>query len=305
MAAHFVVILNAGAGASALAEVRSRIDSVFLASGFEADIRVADEGRSLGELARAAVRDGARAVVAGGGDGTISAVAAEVLGAEQPLGILPLGTLNHFAKDLGIPLDLEQATRTIIGGAWQAVDVGEVNGRIFLNNSSLGIYPHMVLFRERHESMGGTRFMGLVRSTVEGLRQYRHLIVKLNVDGAGLLRKTPFVFVGNNVYKMEGLQMATRESLSEGKLCLCVAHRTGRAGLIRLGLHALRGRLREARDFDMLIAKSIRVETGLKAVRVALDGEVFSMEPPLEYQIRPTALRVIVPAGARSQSFAP
>ena len=303
-ASPIVVILNVSAGSADADEVRKRIDSVFSSSAFAVRVEVARDGRHILELARAAVWGGARAVVAGGGDGTINAVASVLVGTGTPLGILPVGTLNHFAKDAGIPLDLEEAARTIVNGTVRPVDAGEVNGRIFLNNSSLGIYPEIVLIREHLERMGSSRWVGILRATIHGLRRYPMITVRLNVDGHALHRKTPFVFAGNNVYKMEGLSLGSREKLSEGVLCLCVAHRTGRLGLVRLALHAVRGRLSEARDFDMLVAKTITVETPYKRVRVAVDGEIVQMEPPLNYKIRGAALRIIVPAGSRSESSA-
>jgi YegS/Rv2252/BmrU family lipid kinase len=299
-----VVILNVSAGSADAEDVRRRIDSAFFSSGFEVRIEVPRDARDIPELAGAAVREGARAVVAAGGDGTINAVASALVDTGTPLGILPVGTLNHFAKDADIPLDVEEAARTIVNGTVRLVDVGEVNGRFFLNNSSLGIYPEIVRIREHLERMGTRRWMGILRSTVHALHRYPTLRVRLNVDGKELHRRSPFVFVGNNIYKMEGLSLGSRESLSEGILCLCVAHHTGRAGLVRLAWHAVRGKLREARDFDMLIAKSITVETPHRRVQVAVDGEVQEMEPPLYYKVRQGALQVIVPAGGRSGSFA-
>jgi diacylglycerol kinase family enzyme len=109
-----------------------------------------------------------------------------------------------------------------------------------------------------------------------------------------------FLFIGNNRYTVEGLNLGSRERLTDGRLSLAVAHRTGRAGLIRLAVHALRGKLREARDFDLLTAETVIVETPQHTVRVSLDGEVCEMQPPLHYRIRKAALRLIVPAGARS-----
>ena len=94
--------------------------------------------------------------MAAGGDGTINSVASAVVGSEKSLGVLPFGTMNHFAKDLHIPLDLEGAVNTIVAGHKTKVDVGEVNGRIFLNNSSLGLYPSIVRERQKQRDSMGT-----------------------------------------------------------------------------------------------------------------------------------------------------
>lgn len=121
--------------------------------GLDADITLAQSGAEMIATAEQALRDGAPIVVAGGGDGTINAVASVVVGSGTPFGVLPLGTLNHFAKDLNIPLELDAAIANVAQGVPHQVDVGEVNGRIFLNNSSLGLYPDIV--RDRESSSAG------------------------------------------------------------------------------------------------------------------------------------------------------
>src|SRR5689334_13143625 len=132
------VIINAGAGTVLGVDVRQQLADLFSENELEARISFAQSGAEVVELARRAAAGAAQTIVAGGGDGTINAVAAPLVGTDKKLGVLPLGTLNHFAKDLGIPLDLADAVRTIREGHAVNVDVGEVNGRIFLNNSGLG-----------------------------------------------------------------------------------------------------------------------------------------------------------------------
>lgn len=300
MPSPITIILNDSAGSAGPEEVRRQIDSLLLTSGTTADILLARGGENIESMAREAVRGGAPAVIAGGGDGTLNTVASVVTGTNAAFGVLPLGTLNHFAKDAGIPLAIDDAVRAVIGGNTMRVDVGEVNGRIFLNNSSLGIYPQIVVLREHLERMGLSRWRGTLRATWEGLRNCPLLSIGLNADGRELVRRTPFLFIGNNRYTVEGLNLGSRERLTEGLLSLAVAHRTGRAGLVRLALRALRGNLREAREFDLLTAESVTVETRQRTVRVSLDGEVVDMQPPLRYKIRKAALRLIVPAGNRS-----
>jgi diacylglycerol kinase family enzyme len=296
------IILNESAGSAGPEAIRNKIDSLFFTSGVATRIHVADQGARIEELARQALREGSCAVVAGGGDGTLNSVAGVLADTGTHFGVLPLGTLNHFAKDAGVPLAIEEAVRAIIHGATMPVDAGEVNGRIFLNNSSLGIYPQLVVIRKQHERRGASRWGGILRATWKGLLDYDLLAVRLNADGSELARRTPFVFVGNNRYQFEGLNLGSRKSLNEGCLSLAVAHRTGRAGLVRLAFHALRGRLREAHDFDLLTAESVTVETPQPSLRVALDGEVFEIQPPLRYRIRRGALQLIVPPGRRALS---
>ena len=132
-----MVIVNAGAGLGYCGEWSAGLAEKFRAQGAEADITLARSGGEMIARARRAVADGAPVVVAGGGDGTINAVASALVGSQTRLGVLPLGTLNHFAKDMNIPLDLDAAVANAVRGKTARVDVGEVNGRIFLNNSCL------------------------------------------------------------------------------------------------------------------------------------------------------------------------
>jgi YegS/Rv2252/BmrU family lipid kinase len=297
MSSNVEVIINAAAGASWTEGVERAVAEAFASCGVEARITLAREGSEVFELARDAVSNGARAVVAGGGDGTVAAVASALAGTDRPLGVLPLGTLNHFAKDLRIPLDVADAARNVCAGRVVSVDVGEVNGQIFVNNSSLGLYPRIVHRRDKlQERSGGGKWPAFFRASLAVFRRYPFMRVRLNADGQEIERKTPFVLVGNNEYRMESLQMGVRARLDAGRLSLYVAHRTGRLGLLRLAVRALFGRLRQAKDFDALGAQEIRVETRRpKRLPVATDGEVNVMTTPLHYRVLPGALRVIVP----------
>ncbi len=284
-----VLILNAESG-SCGPEIRERLDRMLLGAHVDAEIQEFSDSNPE-RLARAAVTRGCDAVVAGGGDGTISAVASALAGKEIPLGILPLGTLNHFAKDLGIPLRLEEAFQTILDGNTGCVDVGEVNGRTFLNNSSIGVYPQLVRFREGQRRKGLGKWTAFALALVAVFRRSRLLRVRLFVNQRELVRKTPFLFVGNNEYDMSG----RRERLDEGRLLLVVAHHKGRFGLLRSAISALVNRIKENRDFDVLQPTEFRIESRHRFLRVALDGEVHRIKTPLSYRIRPRALRVLIP----------
>ena len=195
------VVLNASAGSIAASEASataSRVREAFERAGVEAAIlAISHEG--LAAAARRAVASNADVIVLGGGDGTLGTGAAALLGSHKPLGILPFGSLNHFAKDVGIPLDLDQAVGTIEKGYVTEVDVGEVNGRIFLNNSSIGLYPSAVAHREelRHRH-GGGKWPAMFNACVDVVRRFPLLDVTLRVDDRAVTMTTPFVFVGNN-----------------------------------------------------------------------------------------------------------
>jgi diacylglycerol kinase family enzyme len=135
------------------------------------------------------------------------------------------------------------------------------------------------------------------------LRRYPFLHVRLSLNGEEHERRTPFIFVGNNEYLMQGFNIGSRTSLSDGQLSLYVAQRTGRLGLLRLAISALFGRLKQAKDFDVLSATRIVVETRHKRMRVATDGEVTVMATPLHYRIRARTLRVVVPQNSDTSSL--
>src|SRR6185295_2089405 len=188
-------------------------------------------------------------------------------------GVLPFGTMNHFAKDLHIPLDLEGAIQTIVTGHVVSVDVGDVNGRIFLNNSSLGLYPTIVRERQKQQRLGWGKWPAYVWAGYAALRRYPFLTVSVGVDGQELGGRTPFLFVGNNQYEMKALNVGGRACLDKGELSLYMTNRTGRLGLLRLALRALVGRLAQEKDFTALCTKEIWVETKHSRLRVAVDGD--------------------------------
>jgi diacylglycerol kinase family enzyme len=297
------VILNAAAGGGECGAARERLERLFTENHFDARVTLARSGEEIVETARRAAEDGeTNVVVAGGGDGTINAVASQLVGTEKVLGVLPFGTLNHFAKDLHIPLDTEAAARAVVAGRTARVDVGEVNGRIFLNNSSLGLYPTLVREREKlQERSGRGKWSAAFWAALTVLRRYPFVNVRLDVDGKEMRRRTPFVFIGNNEYELDAFHVGTRARLDAGRLCLHVTRDIGRFGLARLGMRALFGRLREDKDFDAINAREVWIETRHNRLRVATDGEVQIMRPPLRYRVLPGALRVCVPAPEESE----
>jgi diacylglycerol kinase family enzyme len=289
------VILNKQSGSARDRELIDHIDAAFVRNGITADIRLCDNGADIPEMARRSIDDGYTTIVAAGGDGTISAVAAEVVRGGTTLGVLPLGTLNHFARDIGMPLDIDEAVKAIATGKPTMIDVGEVNGRIFLNNSSLGLYPHFVRHRRKHRRLGKHRWSALVQALWTLIGRYPFLYTHVSTDGREVVTRTPMVFIGNNDYQLEGLNIGKRNSLTDGRLALYMTRQVGVGGFLFLALRALVGRLRDARDFiaDHVTELSIEVRRG--SIHVALDGEVMTLQPPLHYCCRPRALCVIVP----------
>ena len=290
------MIINASAGCGHPDELADQVGAKFAALGLKADITMARGGGEIVAAAGRALAARPAVIVAGGGDGTVNAVASVVVGSGIPFAVLPMGTLNHFAKDLGIPLDLDAAIRNVAEGKPRKVDVGEVNERVFLNNSSLGLYPDIVHDREKQRRrLGRGKWLAAFWATIAALRRFPFLDVRLRVNDAEHARRTPFVFIGNNEYTMAGLAIGERALLDGGKLSLYMAQHPHRLGLLRMALRAVLGQLKHQRDVYIQLAEEMEIVSHHTHMRVATDGEVNMMATPLRYRIRPGALTVITP----------
>lgn len=293
-----IVLLNATAGAlSSMGrdEACRTVSKALCAAGINAEIREVS-GERLSIEATQAAASSVNVVIAAGGDGTTSTIARALAGGPVPLGILPVGTLNHFAKDLGIPIDLESAARVIAAGKTEAVDMAEVNEHTFINNSSIGVYPHFVLDRDTYQ-----RRHGLQKWTAFGIailsliRRFPMVTVQIETGTETITRKTPLVFIGNNTYDLDLLFIGSRASLNQGKLSLYIANVQTRWGVLMLIVRTAFGRLRQSRDFLSFSLTTCRISTQHHRLHVALDGEVLQLPPPLEYRVKAGVLRVIVP----------
>jgi diacylglycerol kinase family enzyme len=221
-------------------------------------------------------------------------VAGALAGRDVPLGVLPLGTLNHFAKDLGVPLDLDEAVRVVLAGQSERVDVGEVNGRVFLNNTSLGLYPLIVRQRAQHRVHGPAKWIVAAFATLREVRRHREITVRIVIDGKETIRRTPILFVGNNRYHAGGRDLGSRETLRGGRLAIYIVKGRGRRHLLRLAAKMLAG-VGYREELEVLLADAATIEAGGARIEMAVDGELEHFEPPFEYRIRPGALRVLVP----------
>jgi diacylglycerol kinase family enzyme len=294
-----IIILNRSAGgASADEKLDREIQAALAQHRVQATIWRAGSGEELRALAARAASSDTATVAAGGGDGTISTVAGALVGTSKRLGVLPLGTLNHFAKDVGIPLETRGAVATLATGRETLVDVGEVNGRYFLNNSSIGLYPRIVRHREeQRQRLGRGKWPAFAWALLSALHVCPVLRLRLRIDGGEREVRTPFLFIGNNSYRMDLLRIGSRERLDAGRLSVYYARGAGRWGVVGLAARSVFGRLEQARNFEALLATELQVETRHPSIDVSSDGEVLRLESPLTYRIHPRALRVLVPAG--------
>jgi diacylglycerol kinase family enzyme len=289
------VIVNRGGG-SAPEDIAARLATAFAAHGLAPEIRLVAPGDLDGVCRAAARAEDCDAVVAAGGDGTIGTAAAALAGTGRALGVLPLGTLNHFARDAGIPLDLDRAVAVIAAGHRRRVDVGEVNGRVFVNNSAVGLYPDMVRFRHEEQARTGRgKRLAMLSAGLRALRSFRRRRLWIRAAGFAAPVRTPLLFVGNNSYSVNLFALGRRTALDRGELCLYAVRARNRAHLLWAGLRGLFGRLDQQKDFLVFHGGEAAIASDRAALVVAVDGETVTLTTPLRYRIRPGALTVIVP----------
>lgn len=288
------ILMNAKAGALTNGGCEMRAQEILAAchaAHIEASIHLC-EAAQLTELARRLAREReVDAVVAAGGDGTVSAVAAGLVGTDLPLGVIPLGTLNHFAKDLGIK-DMTTAIEAIAAGATRRIDVGEVNDRVFINNSSIGLYPEMVHKREQDQRRHGRgKWLAMLRALWQTLVSLPLVHVAIGLAGRVTSARTPFVWVGNNEYVIGAREPGRRPRLDAGQLNIYTLRSTSRRKMLVAFLRALLRR--SDPELDTALVERADIVTSKRRLKVAVDGEVVRMAPPLTYRSRPGALVVL------------
>ncbi len=292
------MVVNAGAGSMAgQAEERAeQIRAAFADAGVEAEVHLAAPA-DLAETARRLAASGVDAVVAAGGDGTVSSVASALVGGDTPIAVLPFGTLNHFARDIGVPIELAAAARAIAARRLARIDVGDVNGHTFINNSSIGLYPELVLSRDAVQRRTGRRkWWAMLHAAVRVLRRFPLLRVRVSTPGRQLVARTPLLFVGNNDYCLDALSLGRRERLDGGRLSLYVMRCRGRLQLLWLMLRTVFRRIEAVPECenDAVLEAWVSLGHEHRTLSLALDGEVVRAETPLHYQVRRAALPVLL-----------
>ena len=233
--------------------------------------------------------------IASGGDGTIHHVMQALVNSSAVLAVIPSGTYNHFARDLGIPLDWREALELALDGATRHVDVARVNDRFFVNNVSLGLYPELVARREAR-GRDYPRWKARLYATYATLRRYKHVTLAVETDVVKELIRTHVFMVSNNSYDLGRIGIeAPRESLSDGRLSVYWLPHTSRVRLMRFVARYMAGRVRQTPGFRSFRTTRLRVQSPHHALKVGVDGELFTIETPLVITILPQALAVRVP----------
>ena len=273
------------------------LERLFAKLGVQVKIVELAKGNSPKAIAEDAIHQKYDVIVAAGGDGTINAVASGLVGNnEVKLGIIPRGTLNHFARALEIPTDMEKAVETIVAGHVKFIDVGHVNGSIFLNNSGVGLYPSIVRMRENLQNSGLSKWPAAIWAAIRIFSRFRRLSLELVLaNGDTTQHDTSMLFVGNNAYEMSFPALGARPTLESGRIWIMMPKSATRQGLIGSFLKMIVGG-ETADDVVVMEATELTVNNKRRFLKVAIDGEVIQLQSPLKYSSRPKTLQVIVPA---------
>ena len=240
-------------------------------------------------------------VVAAGGDGTLNAVAAQLMGTDIPMGIFPLGTFNYVARLLNIPLDLLKAAETIATGKIREVHVAQINDHIYLNNASLGLYPLFIQKRELYNRRLGRFALNAYTSGLDVLiRDRKELKLEIEVDGKQYPVKTPLIFFGNNQLQLAEMNLRIAEAAEKGKVAGIVVAKSDKRTLFKILWQLIKGSLDKAPDVYSFSGDEVEVHSKRKKLTVALDGEIVEMQPPLKISVRKNALKILVPHDSAS-----
>ena len=249
-------------------------------------------------ICRDHLRRGTTLFIAAGGDGTVNHVLQAVVHTDAALAVLPIGTYNHFARDLNIPLDWREALKVALTGERVQIDAARVNSRFFVNNVSMGLYPELVARREE-KGRDYPRWKARLHAAYATLRKYPHVTVTLESEHHQELIRTHVLMVSNNSYDLSriGIQ-APRTNLGEGRLSVYWLPHIPRWQLMKFVARYLAGRVREVPGFRSFRTLRMKVQSSRKHLHIGVDGEVFTLDTPLSITIVPQSLLVKVPRGA-------
>ena len=301
----FFIVMNAASGHNDSGDERRVVADVLTAAGRQFEFFEIDQPASIAAVCAKAValaQAQQGVVVAAGGDGTINAVAAAVLRSNCPFGVLPQGTFNYFGRANAIPQDSRAAATALLGASVSPVSVGEVNGRVFLVNASLGLYPQLLEHREAWKKQFGRRRVVAFASGLATIFKARGQL-QLDVELAGTTKsvRTPTLFVGNNSLQLTqvGIDQAQTDSVNAGALAGITVRPIGTLALLGLLARGVIGRLGDAENIDSFSFRRLRVAVrGKRRIKVATDGEVVWMTLPLVFQVADTPHLLMVPAPA-------
>jgi diacylglycerol kinase family enzyme len=292
------IVLNRFAGDEKRAHLRHDIRAAFEQAGHVCKIAETDSETDPQTLAHRSIDDGAELVVAAGGDGTINAVASALADGPARLGILPFGTFNFVARRFGISASIKEAVDTIVNGDDRQLPVSLVNGAVFLNNASLGVYAAILAEREKlYRQWGRSRLVAGLSVGKTLLRPPKPLALSLHAHGRVVQRRATMVFVAINPLQLELFGLKGRDCANRGRLAVFVVPDTSRAALAGYAAALATGKFSQFSDVEMLCSDAITVETQTNDMSVVRDGERATMRGPFQFDVKAAAVTLRVPAG--------
>lgn len=251
--------------------------------------------------ARHKLYDNVGVIVAAGGDGTLNAVASELLHQEIPLGVLPLGTFNYVARVLNIPLDIIQAADVIATGESRSSHVARINDRIYLNNASLGLYPLFIKKRELYNRKFGRFPLHAYTSGLDVLiRDRKELKLEIEVNQQKYPVKTPLIFFGNNQLQLQEMNLKIAKCAEIGEVAGVVLAKSDKMSLFKTLFQLIRGQLENAADVYSFSGEKVTVYSKKAKLTVAIDGEITEIATPLKFNVDKNALKIMVPYASTS-----
>lgn len=288
-----ILFLNARAGSFSPADEKE-LRTLSAENGLR--VVAIKEGIDLREIVTSALGQGLRSFVVAGGDGSIHHVAQSLVGTEGVLGILPIGTVNHMARDLLIPVNWREAFNIAVRGSIRQIDTGRVNSTYFLNSVMVGIYPTLTDYRERFRSTH-RKWTAYAKAARLAMRQFRHVTLILELDGRVETIRTQLFVVSINAYDLSQTGMvALKTALDDGRLTIYSFGFLSRIQFIRAAAKFYRGKITEMDGFRRIRTRQLRVDFAPDALRISVDGEVSDVAPPLQISAVPSSLLVRVPA---------
>ena len=296
-------VINAAAGSSDADEKRQVIEAALQTGGRQGKLLFSDPAnlaRVAQQAAAMAIATGT-AVVAVGGDGTLNTVAQAAHALGCPMGVVPQGTFNYFARTHGIPSDPTEAVRLLLQWSPWPVQVAAINDRVFLVNASLGLYPDLLEDREAYKArFGRSRWVAFWAAAITLLRAQRRLRLRIEQGAAVRDVKALTLFVGNNRLQLEQLGVEPEQALRAGYITAVMLRPIGTLSMLRLMLHGAMGTLGEAQsvehfEFDHLVVRPTLVP-GRRGVKVAFDGEVTRLRAPLDFRVLSKPLYLLKPS---------
>jgi diacylglycerol kinase family enzyme len=294
------IVMNAGSGHGDTQKAINVVREMLAASGRHHEVYLVEQPDQLPTLAKKAAEKASEyngAVVAAGGDGTLSAVAQQAYALNRPFGVLPQGTFNYFGRTHEIPEDTANALDALLNAQVRPVQVGQVNGQLFLVNASLGLYPRLLQDREWYkQQFGRSRLVAFVASAITLLHDHRALLLQIECDGEAKTLFTSTLFVGNNALQLEQLGIVEAEAVP-GQLAAIAMRPTSKMKMLGLLLRGALGNLGASDRIDSFaftqLAVQPRLSHGKKRIKVAIDGEIFWFESPLRFSVAPRPLHLL------------